>query len=162
MPVSDGLGDEVTRSTAVLVGCGSAKRDGLAAARNLYTSNYFKKKRAYAQAVGDDWRILSAKHRLFDPDRWLRPYDLSMADVEDPEHWARIVGGQLYPWLDVEFDGQVEVVVLAGRDYTDPLRPVLEELNIDARYPFDDTDGIGEQLAWLTEAVDTSMEGCSQ
>jgi hypothetical protein len=143
--------------TVVLVGCGNAKRDRYCAAKDLYTSTYFQKKRAYAEEYGDQWFILSAKHKLFDPDRWLAPYDKSMADLADPDQWARFVGGELHHQCrDVEED--VEVVMLAGRDYSDPLRSVLEELNFEYRCPFDATNGIGEQLGWLTERLDAASD----
>jgi len=144
--------------TAVLVGCGAKKRDGPAAAKDLYTSTYFQKKRAVAETVGEDWRILSAKHRLWDPDRWLRPYDRSMDDVEDTDHWAAVVGSDLTAWLNSEFDEPVELLVLAGRDYVDSLRPVIGDLGLDAKYPFDGTSGIGEQLQWLTERYAAATE----
>ena len=144
--------------TVVLVGCGAAKRDRYCAAKDLYTSTYFEKKRAYAEAVGDSWFILSAKHKLFDPDRWLAPYDMTMDDVADTEQWARFVGGELHHHCSRTVDGDAEVIVLAGRDYNDPLRSVLEELNIEYRCPFDDTSGIGDQLAWLTERIDAASD----
>jgi hypothetical protein len=66
-----------------LVGCGSAKRDEPRPAKHLYSSGYFTLKRRYAEQHCDDWRILSAKHRLLGPDREIPPYDASLTPDAD-------------------------------------------------------------------------------
>ena len=147
----------MTPGTLVLVGCGAAKRDESAPAKDLYTSSYFDLKRRYAEAAGDRWAILSAEHAIVHPNRDLAPYDTTMSDVDAGE-WAHRVMGGLYAFVDSlrEFDGasDVELVFLAGRDYTDPLRARLDSMVWTARYPFDDTAGIGEQMGWLSAELD--------
>lgn len=135
--------------TVVLVGCGSAKRDEPAPARDLYTSTYFRLKREYAETVGDAWYVLSAEHGVVPPDRVLEPYDLSAADLtsEGRDEWARDVVDAL--------EGRVgpddELVVLAGRDYVLPLR----RRGLSFARPLEGL-GIGEQMGWLREQVDAA------
>ena len=68
--------------TVVFVGCGKAKLDRKASAKDLYTSTLFKKCRAYAERVGDEWAILSAKHGLLLPQSLVEPYDVCLEDFD--------------------------------------------------------------------------------
>ena len=51
-----------------LVACVAAKLDRPAPARDLYTSPWFQKARAYVERQGGQWFVLSAKHGLIAPD----------------------------------------------------------------------------------------------
>lgn len=134
--------------TIVLVGCGSAKIDEPAPARDLYSSNYFKLKRAYAEAVGDAWYILSAEHGLVAPDEILEPYDTTMTDVE-PREWEKQVREEL-PQAGVE-----TAIVLAGSDY---LEDTTLGDTLDMWYPEYEapTAGkrIGERMQWLADVLE--------
>lgn len=151
------------RKTLVIVGCGSAKADRRRAAKNLYTSTYFQKKRAYAETVGDEWLILSAQHGLIEPETTVAPYDTSIEDLDSEarDGWADGVGWTLGEWVAHARadDHTIERVdVLLGRRYCDPLRErgVFEALSdVPVAFPFQEHDlgGIGEQLAWLEAAV---------
>ena len=140
-------------NTVVLVGCGKAKKDTKAKARDLYTSSYFQSKREFAETA-DEWYILSAEYRIVDPERELEPYDVTMTDYtsDEREYWAETVNTQA-KW---RFDNDATVIVLAGRSYTDPLRdqPQFE----DAIYPFDNTSGMGKQMGWLADEQ-TTLDG---
>lgn len=137
-------------STIVLVGCGEAKADEAHAARHLYTSTYFRQKRDLAELIGDDWLILSAKHGALDPDAWVEPYDVTIDDVEDVGEWAADVRSSIRFRSPVE----VEIVLLAGRAYSEPVREALPD-SWDVRRPFDDVDGgLFEQQAWLSDRLD--------
>ena len=57
--------------TAVLLGCVSQKRDSPAPAKDLYRSQLWRRRRAYAEASGRPWMILSALHGLVDPEALL-------------------------------------------------------------------------------------------
>lgn len=52
----------------------------------------------------------------------------------------------------------VEIVLLAGRKYREPLTDALayfeEELNISIRSPFEATSGIGDQQRWLADQIE--------
>lgn len=64
--------------TLVLVGCGKLKLPHAAPSKDLYIGPLFKKARAYAELVGDEWAILSAKHGLVLPGTVIEPYDETM------------------------------------------------------------------------------------
>ncbi|MFC6785426.1 DUF6884 domain-containing protein [Halobaculum halobium] len=143
----------------VLVGCGAAKRDERSAARDLYTSTYFAKKREYAETVGDEWAILSAEHGLVKPDAELDPYETHIDDLDGDalDELAHRVGMELIEWLGVTEPGD-EIVVLAGRSYVDPLRDretFHAGIGPSVAFPFEQLDlaGIGEQMSWLDDRV---------
>jgi hypothetical protein len=143
--------------TLVIVGCGAAKRDSEAPAKDLYTSTYFQKKRAYAETIGDDYQILSAEHGLVPHDFVIKPYETHIDDLDDRELdlLAHDVGMDLInTCVFEEFD---EVRVLAGRSYLDPLREreAFATAPATVRFPLQEADcgGIGEQMQWLDERV---------
>lgn len=159
----------------VIVGCGAAKRDRELIpgklrvkrypAEDLYTSTYFQKKRDYAEVVGDSWMILSALHGLVPPDEKLKPYDVTIDDLdaERLDRLAHQVGMTLIEWVSWELSEASdieEIVVLAGKRYLEPLRQRdVFQAGVDAPVSFplqqNDLGGIGEQMAWLNERVES-------
>jgi len=157
----------------VIVGCGSAKRDRELVpgklrvkrypAKDLYTSTYFKKKREYAETVGDQWMILSALHGLIPPGEKIKPYNVSIDDLDDDrlDNLAHRVGMTLIEWVSWEQQKNnvvEEIVVLAGRKYVEPLRErEAFDAGIEPRVTFplqqNDLGGIGEQMGWLNGRV---------
>jgi hypothetical protein len=156
--------------TLVIVGCGAAKRDEAAPAKDLYTSTYFEKKREYAEAIGDDWRILSAEHGLLDPYEVIEPYETSIDDLDEAEI-ETLAGNVGLSLIDLVGEGLAagrgfaEIVVLAGRTYLDPLRDrdtFAAGVSPTVTFPLQQNDlgGIGEQMAWLSERV--NLESADQ
>jgi hypothetical protein len=140
-----------------LVGCASTKLKHPAPARELYTSQLFRKASAFAEATCDRWYVLSAKHGLVAPDRVLAPYDVKLGRAHrDPDKdappihdWAKRVAWQLAEVLDDYALAEVEIVVLAGEQYRTFLRYA-------AGWRFEVPMkglGLGEQLGWLTRAL---------
>jgi hypothetical protein len=145
----------------VLIGCCGSKLDHAAPARELYTSALFKKARAYAEARGGEWAILSALHGLVMPEQVLEPYDFTFKDVRSEssspsgsvEDWGRKTQAALRArWPEARF------VFLGGKDYAACLRgfgsAVVSGRTIDRLNPLDAVEplaglGIGERLAWL-------------
>lgn len=74
-----------------IIGCGAAKRDHAAPARDLYTGGLFRAARQHVEARGLPWLILSALHGLVEPDAVLAPYDVTMAQTKRESarqnHW---------------------------------------------------------------------------
>lgn len=138
--------------TAVtLVGCGGSKRSEPTAARDLYTSNLFRKSAAWAERLGDPWYIASAKHGLLRPETVIAPYDVRLGAGRDapPIHqWANGVVAALaaaQPRLRT-------LTVLAGETYVAPIRWALRGTGIVVLDPLHGL-GIGQRLAWLTERL---------
>ena len=166
-------------ATVVYVGCGATKQASPAPARDLYTSAYFDKKREYAEAVGDSWAILSALYGSVDPTSRARPYDVTIDDYPlDVDERPRAEYATVDEWAAAFIEGVENsihnrerwegwqplgrVEVLAGRKYVDPIREGLDALadehGFEVVYPFDDTEGIGEQIGWLTERIEAAEE----
>lgn len=145
----------------VLVGCGDSKKNGEHPAKDIYKSVYFQKKREFAENLGDDWRILSAKHAVLDPDRVIEEYDVAIDDV-DVEAWLDRV--EAYTGNEINQEQGDEVWVLAGKRYVNAedssdrsLRSVLNGQEWTAYFPFDDTSGIGEQNGYLAKSVNRDV-----
>ncbi|MBY6367994.1 hypothetical protein HQ604_16740 [Rhodococcus corynebacterioides] len=85
------------QADVVLVGCVKSKRPEGALAKDLYTSDYFAKMRAYAESTERPWFILSAEHGLVSPNDWLEPYNCYLPDMsrEYRRSWGQKVATQL-------------------------------------------------------------------
>jgi len=105
-----------------LIQCTNSKRDEAATAKDLYDeSGYFRDMRAYAEAKNDPWYILSAKHGLVEPTKTIDPYNqFGLSETQ-----ANDIAEQLAS------HGVTSVEVVAGKQYTNPLVPALENHGID-------------------------------
>jgi hypothetical protein len=77
--------------------------------------------REYAEATGEPWKILSAKHGLIDPEDVIEPYDaFGLSKVQCKR-------------IAAELDRQdvTTVKIVAGKKYTNPLTPELEAYGIE-------------------------------
>ncbi|MDH7641144.1 DUF6884 domain-containing protein [Sphingomonas oryzagri] len=135
-----------------LVQCVAGKGTTPAPARDLYTSDWFVKARAYVEAQGGPWFILSAEHGLVDPDETIAPYDVTLNTMRaaDRAAWDRRVVEQLARAVDPA----APIVILAGDRYR---RAVVEWAGARTTVPMAGL-GIGSQKSWLRNAV----LGCSK
>ena len=133
-----------------LVACVKKKRSTAAPAKDLYTSNWFRKARAYVEGTGFPWRVLSARYGLVDPDEMIRPYDttLNAMFVADRRAWASTVIDRLGPLLA----GTGTVVFLAGRRYREFLELELRRRGVTVLVPMAGLTQ-GRQLSWLKERL---------
>ncbi|KIH96989.1 hypothetical protein LP52_22215 [Streptomonospora alba] len=135
----------------VLVGCVRTKLDRAAPAQDLYTSPLFVKQRAYAEATGAPWFVLSAKHGLVPPTTVLEPYELhlSKAPRSYREGWGTMVTERL---TDVAgpLAGKV-VEVHAASAYADAIRDRLVDERADVREPLRGLP-LGKRLAWYNRS----------
>jgi len=123
----------------ILIGCVKDKGTEPAPARDLYTSQLFRSRLAYAESTGLPWAVLSSLHGVVEPDRVLRPYDWTIAR-------RKTAGGGGYAWAvhviqacyflrsgtsmvdhhqngtPVDFESQLTVEIHAGVDYVDLIR----------------------------------------
>ena len=131
--------------TVVLVGCGKKKLAHAAPAKDLYTGDLFRKARAYAERVGDDWGILSAKHWLLLPDQVVEPYDLCLDDLDRDQLRAWVFGTQfdIYKrWPEAKF------ICLAGELYGQVFG---YPRHLEVEFPMAGM-GLGKRLQWLSRA----------
>jgi hypothetical protein len=132
-------------SPVFLVACVAAKLDRPAPARDLYASPWFQKARAYVERQGGAWFILSAKHGLIAPETVIARYDETLGAMKAGAR--RLWGARVIEAMAEQIDAAAPLIVLAGRNYRDPLWPQIERR---ASVPMEGL-GIGQQLAWLSD-----------
>jgi hypothetical protein len=102
----------------------------------------------------DFWFILSAKHGLVHPGTVLEPYDVALYDLsaEEQRQWGeRVLAGIL------EFDYDARYLILAGKAYREHIVPFLKPDAVEI--PLEGL-GIGEQLAWLNDRLESLSTRC--
>lgn len=135
----------------VVISCGKKKRARRSAAREIYTGPHFRAQRAFAEALGETYVILSAKHGVLDPETEIDPYDVSISDLSRTERdaWGRRAARAIRERLE---PGQT-VVVTAGKGYRDAIRLYLERGGALPLEPIR-TLGMGRQMKWLRDRAD--------
>lgn len=136
-----------------LVSCTKSKRAGTMRAKDLYmASDWFAKARAYVEAHGAEWYILSAEHGLTHPDQVIRPYETTLLNMSAAERkeWAQDVWAEMH----ARKIGCRGFIFLAGEVYREHLE---RWATLDGRDPHGAEVpmrglGIGEQKAWLASA----------
>lgn len=149
-------GDETDSKTAtvVLVQCTKSKRDGTHPARDLYDeSSYFRKQRAYANAVADQWFIQSAEYALVHPDEEIESYNTHASDLSRPDAWAWNITDD----LQRRVPQSATVEILGGAAYADPLTPCLEKRGFEVHEPLRGL-GIGKRQQMLDALLSESLE----
>jgi len=147
----------MSRRRIGMVGCVKSKLDHAAPARELYTSQLFRGRRASVERTCDRWFILSALHGLVSPDEVLEPYQRALKGdkVVAKRAWA----AQVLQAID-HLIGEVDDTVIelhAGSDYLDlGLADGLIERGADVERP---TAGLslGEQLRYYG-SVDATFQ----
>ncbi|MFC7047268.1 DUF6884 domain-containing protein [Halobacteriaceae archaeon GCM10025711] len=156
----------------VAVGCSGSKHtdaDPLPAARR-YKGGYWTNKREYAEAAGEEWRIISAEHDLLHPATPIHDYERTPSDLEGVpvdvdgrlpsgdsvdtllDLWALRVYEGLTTWIRDIATGpdprEIELEILLGLAYHKPLdaRGVFDALRgpggLDISHPFREVDGL--------------------
>ena len=135
-----------TGTELYLVSCVKTKGPGPAPAKDLYTSAWFRKARAYVEKTACPWLILSAQYGLVHPERMIRPYEqtLKTMPVAKRRTWAETVLAELEPSLA----GVDTVVFLAGQAYREFLVPALRDRGLTVAVPMAGLSQ-GRQLSWL-------------
>ena len=134
----------------ILVGCVASKREVASSAKDLYTSALWQRRRAYAEASGKPWAILSAEYGLVDPDEVIEPYDryLEVQPRAYREQWSRVTADSVISLARSLGVGSIEIH--AGAAYCEHgLERQLRRAGFEVRRPL---RGLvrGKQLAWYT------------
>lgn len=133
-----------------MVGCVKQKRSATSAARDLYTSPLFCRRRSHVEATCEAWVILSALHGVVLPDEVLDPYDRTLKTVSASERrrWA----GDVLADLERYF-GPLRAHVFelhAGSEYVDfGLEEGLRRAGAGVDRPLQGLS-LGRQLAWYS------------
>lgn len=131
----------------MLLGCVKLKLDRRAAAKDLYRSPLWLRRRAFAEASGYPWLILSAKHGLVDPDTRLAPYDLALGNLSAADR--RVWGDRVVRSLERLF-GSLDAItfeVHAGDAYRRAVEPGILVRGGRVVAPLAGLP-LGSQLAW--------------
>jgi hypothetical protein len=121
------------RRTIVLISCVKTKRSLPSSAKDLYCSLLFEAQRDYAEAVSNQWFILSAKYGLLEPDEQIAPYEktLKAAPAAEKKVWTDRV------WAELErrTTSSDLIVITAGEDYCHYLLPLLHKRGYQVQRP---------------------------
>jgi hypothetical protein len=130
-----------------LVSCVSKKGRIATGARDLYTSEWFTKARAYVEVSEAPWFILSAEHGLLAPDEIIAPYEktLNRMGVAERRGWAKRVIAQ----MDSKLPTCEQIVLFAGARYREFLMDYLGRRAQRVIVPLEGLR-LGQQLAWLS------------
>lgn len=107
--------------TVVVLGCGKAKLDRAAPARELYTGSLFRAGLRFAESLTPD-RIFvaSARYGIVALDAELEPYDDTLTAHSKGERLAW--GHRAAEHLRIEYPtGIVRLILLAGKEYAEPI-----------------------------------------
>lgn len=118
----------------VLISCCKEKLPHAAPAADLYQSENYKNRLAYANSLKPDGIfILSAKHHLVELNQTLEPYDVNLADKssEEKTEWAKTVLKELSQKFDFS---DTHFIILAKADYYSELVKRLPHYSIATAY----------------------------
>lgn len=131
----------------VLIGCVSRKEPTARPAKDLYRTELFSRRRAYAERSGYPWLIVSALFGAIAPDDVIEPYDRRVSDLDRSER--RELAERIADQLEQRF-GELQgttIEVHAGDEYMTMLGAGLLPRGAQLVNPLRGLR-IGEQLAW--------------
>jgi hypothetical protein len=136
--------------TIVLVACVSVKHETAMPARLFYCSAWFLKASAYADRIGDEWYILSAKFGPVRPEQVIPSYNdtLNTMSAQARRDWAKKVALDLLKILN---PGD-RVIFLVGDRYRQGLIEIVRQSGCSIEIPVEGLR-IGEQLSWLNQRL---------
>ncbi len=130
----------MTKTTLVIVPCGSSKvwsknpSAGPTIARDAYVGSPFKVNRRYAECVGDQWLILSAKYGFIDPDFVLPgPYEVTFKKKSSGPIDLATLSQKIKDRRLATFD---EVIGLGGKEYRHAIETAFEGTEVELQFPF--------------------------
>lgn len=138
-------------ATIFLVACVKTKQPQPMAVKDLYTSEWFWRARAFVELTRCPWYVLSAEYGLLYPDDVVAPYDRTLKQMSAPER--RSWGERVQRQLEVLPLEDKTVVLLAGRPYREPVMDYLRSRARDVKVPMENLPQ-GRQLQWLGEQAE--------
>jgi hypothetical protein len=137
---------------AMLIGCVSQKADRPLPARDLYVSELFRRRRAYADASGVPWWILSAEYGLVEQETVIAPYDTKIA--ERPLAERRELASGVARGLERALGslGGKRIEIHAGDEYVQTVGPTLRAAGAEIVRPLEGL-GFGYQLQWYGDRL---------
>lgn len=131
-----------------LISCGAKKAPARCPARDLYTSDLFRKSLAWAESQADQVFVLSALYGAVPLDREIAPYDFRLGQLSkrEREQWAycHVFGGGRIG----ESGRGRPLLLLAGEEYSQFVRPAAGRNGWAVHEPLAGLQ-VGQRLAWL-------------
>lgn len=129
----------------IFLSCVKSKRDYECATKDMYISDLFKKSYRYAETLGGNIYILSAKYGLLEPNDVIAPYNQTLvtANIATRKRWAYMVCKQMER---KGIDYSEQAIFLCGKHY----REFVMRKFKNATAPLS-CMGIGEQLKFYKE-----------
>ena len=128
----------------VLIACSKRKADRPRKAKELYLGRLFQEAKQFAERRGYEYRIISAKFGLIDPDTIIAPYDQTIRTKEDLLRVRELV----LPRLEKMMERFERIIVFGGKKYRQVLEPLWDE-----RFTFVKSKGYGELCKKIHEAT---------
>ena len=155
LPSAEAEPTTLSELVMTVISCGASKREDLddgetVPAKDLYTSTAHKCKEKFA-LHSDGYYIASAKFGLVSASRELPWYDKTLSNMSDSEvaQWASNVADDLRQTVeDHNYDA---VVIIGGRGYVMPLKPLFHTIPANILTPWqtdDEVTGIGKGMKW--------------
>ncbi|MCP4886910.1 MAG: hypothetical protein GY904_09905 [Planctomycetaceae bacterium] len=126
--------------TLVIVPCGRSKvwgkhpANGPTVAKDAYTGSPFTVNRKYAECMGSQWVILSAKYGFIAPDFVLPgPYEVTFKRKSSGPVSSEVLKQQI---VDIGLDNFTVVIGLGGKEYRAAITEAFEGSTVDLRFPF--------------------------
>lgn len=139
---------ETVGADIVLVSCVKTKQAEAAKAKDLYTSDLFRKERSYAERVGVPWYILSAEYGLVAPDQWVSSYERYLPEESQAyrDAWGLKVVADLEQ-IEGPLQGKV-IEIHAAIPYIAAIRSGLQSRGAIITEPWRGLGGIGKIKHW--------------
>ena len=134
------------------ISCVKEKRIGKYKAKDLYTSDFFRKSFGYCSSKYDEVYILSAKYGLLGLEEEIENYEMTLNDFSKAEkvEWSVMV----YDQLETMIDDSDDLYFYVGNNYREHLLPLLSN---NCFVPLEGK-GIGEQLQYFKNNTETNHE----
>jgi hypothetical protein len=144
-------------SDAILVGCVSQKADRPLPARDLYVSELFRRRRAFADASGIPWWILSAEYGLVEQQTVIAPYDTKIGKRSLVDR--RTLGLDVARGLERALGSLAgkKIEIHAGEEYVQTVGPTLRAAGATIVRPLEGL-GFGYQLQWYGDRLGLNAE----
>ena len=134
------------------ISCVKEKRIGKYKAKDLYTSDFFRKSFGYCSSKYDKVFILSAKYGLLELEEEIENYEMTLNDFSKIEkiEWSVMVCNQ----MENKIDDSDDLFFYVGNNYREHLLPMLSN---NCFVPLEGK-GIGEQLQYFKNNTETNHE----
>lgn len=133
----------------IITSCSAKKRDYKTKASDLYQGQLFKLAKKFARINNFDFKIISAKYGLIEPDLFIEPYDQTISNKRDVLLLQKLMF-QKFKRLTQEYD---IVLIIMGLKY----REIINKKDFKNVFYIVDKRGIGGYKNLLKNLINTNF-----